>query len=366
MPTQKQLNTTKLACFTGYITQALVINFAPLLFITFTKEFRLSLAEISGLISLTFIVQLITDGVSVRIIDSVGYRPLAVSSHIFASAGLLGLAFFPSVFPTPYTGLAAAVVLYSVGGGLIEVLISPIIEACPFKNKESAMSMLHSFYCWGQMLTVALSTLFFAVRGTKDWRTLACLWAILPFLNAILFIFVPIMKLPEEQSFNRPISLLKNKRMWLFLLLMFCAGASELAMSQWASAFTESALGVSKAVGDLAGPCFFAFSMGLSRLIYAKASKRLNLSAAQIFSSVLCIASYLIAALCTLPAFALIGCRSPRLFRWYNVARNHQQCLRLNTRQRRNVRAAGACRRHRLYRRSRSRRPCLRPHRLRT
>lgn len=298
---------TKAACFLGYITQAVIVNFAPLLFITFTQEFGFSFADISVLISLNFIVQLAVDALSIKLAGLIGYRRLAVLSHIFSAAGLVGLAVFPSLFPSAYAGLVAAVILYAIGGGLIEVLISPIIEACPFKNKEGAMVILHSFYCWGQMLTVLLSTAFFALFGIGNWRVLSCIWAVIPFFNAFFFLFVPINPLPGENTSGFK-KLITSGSMWLFLLLMFCSGASELAMSQWASAFAESALHISKTAGDLAGPCLFALTMGIARVLCAKISDKISLTAARVVCSALCIVSYLLASLGGLPVLGLVGC----------------------------------------------------------
>lgn len=243
------------ASYLGYITQAIINNFAPLLFLTFAQDYALTLDKITMLTTLNFFVQLLVDLLSAQIIDRVGYRPAILAAHGFAIAGLIGMAAFPSLFPDPYTGLLAAVVLYAIGGGIIEVLISPIVEACPTSKKEAAMSLLHSFYCWGTVLVISLSTAFLYFAGRSRWQLLAVLWAIVPAVNAVVFTRVPIRSLTEDGEGMRIKSLLKNKMFWLFVVLMVSAGASELAMSQWASALAESGLGVSKAVGDLAGPC---------------------------------------------------------------------------------------------------------------
>ena len=260
---------TVAACYGGYVTQAIVNNFAPLLFLTFQREYGISLTLIGTMITVNFGIQLFIDCVSSRFVDKIGYRPCLVAAHVLAGAGLILLAVLPDVLPSPIAGLFAASAVYAVGGGLIEVLVSPAVEACPTKNKRAAMSLLHSFYCWGQVCVVALSALFFALAGIENWRILACIWAALPLLNAVAFLFVPFFPLVEEGKTLRLGQLLRNRAFWLCAVLVLCAGGAELAVSQWASAFAEAGLGVSKTVGDLLGPCMFAVCMGTSRVLFS-------------------------------------------------------------------------------------------------
>lgn len=297
------------ACFTGYIVQSVINLFAPLLFLTFQREFSLSLDQIALLISVNFLVQLCVDGLAARFVDRVGLRPSIVAAHLFAAGGLLLLALLPGRLP-PLAGLTAAVVVYALGGGLLEVLVSPIVEACPTRRKSAVMGLLHSFYCWGSVGVISLSTLFFVCFGTENWRVLAMLWALLPLGNALVFTQVPLASLtPEGEAGLSPGQLFRMPRFWLFLLLMACAGASELSISQWASAFAESALGVSKTVGDLAGPLSFALLMGLSRLVYAAYSRsHPSPTGFMAASSALCVAGYLLVSLSPWPPLALAGC----------------------------------------------------------
>lgn len=297
------------ACFVGYITQAIVNNFLPLLFLTLQSSYDLGLSQITSLITVNFCVQLLVDLISAAFIDKIGYRAGIVSAHFFAAFGLMGLAVFPKIFPAPYIGILASVVLYAIGGGLLEVLVSPIVEACPTEHKEKTMSMLHSFYCWGQMGVVLLSTIYFLLVGIDNWGILAVLWSLIPACNGIVFLKVPIAPLLEEheQSFSIA-QLFRQKLFWVLMLLMMCAGASELAVSQWASAFAERGLGVSKMAGDLAGPMFFALMMGISRLIYGKYGDKLDLMKFMRCSLILCIAAYLSTALSPIPVLGLIGC----------------------------------------------------------
>lgn len=261
-------NHTLKACYVGYITQAIVNNFVPLLFLTFQSSYQISLDKITMLVTVNFLVQLIVDLLATKLIDKIGYRVSVVAAHLFAAAGLVGLAVLPSALPDPFTGLLLSVVIYAVGGGIIEVLISPIVEACPTERKEAAMSLLHSFYCWGQVFVVLFSTVFFLVIGIDHWPVLAVIWAVVPLLNAIFFTRVPIAKLVEEGEQGMTMrELFSTKIFWVFVVLMICAGASEQAMSQWASAFAEAGLGVSKTIGDLAGPCLFAVLMGTARAL---------------------------------------------------------------------------------------------------
>lgn len=308
MAVKNDFRHTVRACYAGYITQAAVNNFAPLLFLTFQREYGIPLTQIGMLITINFFTQLMTDLLSAKFADRIGYRKCAVGAHIFAAVGLLGLGIFPEIFPTPFMGLIAAVILYAVGGGLIEVLVSPIVEACPGDAKSGAMSLLHSFYCWGQVLTVLVSTLFFRIFGIDDRILLALIWAVIPALNAVYFCFVPINPITEEGVGLSAGQLFRDKRFLLLMLLMVCAGASELAVSQWASAFAESALHVSKTVGDIAGPCAFAVLMGTARAVYGKNSEKIPLRKMMAGSAALCIVTYLMISLSPSPAVSLAGC----------------------------------------------------------
>ena len=299
---------TLYAGYLGYITQAIMNNLTPLLFLIFRDSFGVPLEKITLLITFNFFVQLFVDFLAAKFADRIGYRKCIVSAHIFSAAGLVGLAVFPYLFSDAFAGLAAAVILYAVGGGLIEVLISPIVEACPTPNKAAAMSLLHSFYCWGTVLVILLSTLSLTLFGKASWRLLACLWAVVPAANALLFARVPIATLTPTHEGMALRELFSMKLFWLFVALMVTAGACEQAMSQWASAFAESGLGVSKAAGDLAGPCLFAALMGLARVFYAKYSERVRLLPFMIGSGALCIGSYLLAALAPVPLLSLAGC----------------------------------------------------------
>ena len=275
------------ASYIAYITQAIVNNFAPLLFLTFVSDYGLTLDKITLITTINFLVQLSVDLLATKVVDKVGYRESLVFGHLCAALGLVGIAIFPEMFGNVYAGLLVAVVLYAIGGGIMEVLISPVVEACPTEGKEGMMSLLHSFYCWGHVLVVLLSTVFFAVFGIQKWKVLACLWAIIPLFNLIYFTQVPIFPIVSEEEKMSLGALLKQKVFWLFLVLMVCAGASEQAMSQWASAFAESGLKVSKTVGDLAGPCAFAILMGTSRTLYGRFSDKISLKKKRDFCNML-------------------------------------------------------------------------------
>lgn len=302
-------NHTIKACFTGYIVQAIVNNFVSLLLLMFQSELGLTLAQVTSLVTINFAVQLITDLVCAKFIDKIGYRAGMVIADFLAAAGISGLAVFSEILPDPYIGILLSVVTYAIGGGLLEVLVSPIVEACPNDNKEKTMSLLHSFYCWGHVGVVLVSTIFFAVFGIEKWRILAVLWAILPFLSAFVFMKVPIAPLLEEHETSMKFTeLFKNKMFWILMLLMMCAGASEQGMSQWASAYAETGLHVNKTIGDLTGPMFFAVLMGTARLLYGKFGEKINLIKFILFSIVLCIAAYFLTALSGIPFLNLVGC----------------------------------------------------------
>ena len=300
---------TVYACFVGYITQAIVNNFAPLLFLTFVSSYGVPLSKITLLVTFNFGFQLFIDAVSPRFIDKIGYRFSMILAHVFSAAGFVMLTVLPELFEDAFVGLLLAVLIYAIGGGLLEVLVSPVVEACPTDNKEATMSLLHSFYCWGHVGVVLLSTIYFAVFGIENWKYLACFWALVPALNCISFTKVPIATLIEEGETGLSLKeLFRNKVFWLFMIMMVSAGASEQAVSQWASAFAEAGLGVDKTIGDLAGPMLFAICMGISRAIYGKYGDRIKLEYYMLFSGVLCIISYLMISLSPWPMLSFIGC----------------------------------------------------------
>ncbi len=299
------------ATYVGHITQAIVNNFAPLLFVTFASAYDIPLTRILALVSVNFGVQLVVDLLCAAFLDRFNYRIPIVLSQVFAAVGLAGLGVFPTLFADPFVGLVLAVAIYAVGGGLTEVLISPIVQACPTENKEAHMNLLHSFYCWGHMAVILGSTLFFAVAGIESWRILAALWAIVPLVAGVLFALVPLRRLDDNIPAAERISffgLFQKPLFWLFLFMMALAGASEQAMGQWASAFAEAGLGVSKTVGDLAGPCMFALFMGLSRVVTARLSRHFSVESIMVVSAGLCAGTYLLAALSPIPALSLVGC----------------------------------------------------------
>ena len=296
-------------CFIGYIVQAVVNSFVPLLFVTFQTEYHIPLTQITLLITVNFVIQLVVDLLSAGFVDKIGYRASAIIAHACAGTGIFLLTILPELFSYPFYGILLAVMVYAIGGGLIEVLISPVLEACPTDNKESAMSLLHSFYCWGCTGVVLLSTLFFALFGTSHWKILVLIWVLLPAANLILFTKVPIYSLHEEGESGMSISeLFRVKVFWLLMAMMLCAGASEQAVSQWASTFAEKGLHIQKTVGDLVGPMMFSVLMGLSRLIYGKYGEKLKLDRFMKGSCVLCVASYLCISLVPVPIVGLIGC----------------------------------------------------------
>ena len=308
MTKHKNYKKTLIACYLGFVTQSISANFAPLLFLTFQNIYGIGLEKIA-LIPLTFyLTQFLIDLAATRFVDIIGYRVCVVVSQVLSSVGLALMAILPEVLPVPFLGIIIAVILYAMGSGLIEVLVSPIVEACPFENKDGVMSLLHSFYCWGAVAVILGSTLFFAVFGVENWKVLTLVWAAVPLYNTLNFMSCPIERLTEDGESMRPNQLRRLPLFWILILLMVCSGASEAAMAQWASAFTESAMGVSKTVGDLVGPCLFAAFMGISRTLYGKMSEKLDLTKTMLTCGVLCVICYLMASLSALPILGLAGC----------------------------------------------------------
>ena len=301
-------NRTVQACFIGYVVQAIVNNFVPLLFLTFQGSYGISLQKITLLVTFNFGIQLLVDLASIGFVDRIGYRASMILAHAMAAAGLILLTVLPECLGDPFVGLLIAVMIYAIGGGLLEVLVSPVVEACPTDNKEKAMSLLHSFYCWGSVGTILISTLFFLLFGTEHWKWLAVLWALIPAVNIYNFATCPIEYLVEDGNGMRIGKLFQKPLFWLFVCLMVCSGASELAMAQWASTYAEAALGLSKAVGDLTGPCLFAVMMGISRIIFGKYGEKLDLMKFMTASGLLCVICYLLTSLSANPLIGLSGC----------------------------------------------------------
>lgn len=306
---ENKYNKTITACFIGYIVQAVINNFTPLLFLTFQKNYHIPLSQITLLVTFNFGIQLLVDLLSVGFVDRIGYRASMILAHVLSATGLFLLTILPEILPSPFVGILTAVMVYAIGGGLLEVLVSPVVEACPSDNKEKTMSMLHSFYCWGHAGVVLLSTLFFHIAGIQNWKILAVIWAFIPICNAFAFAKVPIASLMDDGESGLQLKeLFRHKIFWILFIMMVCAGASEQAVSQWASAFAEMGLGISKTAGDLAGPLAFAVLMGTARAFYGKYGDRIHLDRFMAYSCCLCILSYLGISLLPIPLLSLAAC----------------------------------------------------------
>ncbi len=308
MTKRKNYKKTLIACYLGFVTQAITANFAPLLFLTFKSTYGITLDKIAMIPFVFYLTQLLIDLAATKFADKIGYRTCVVASQLLSAVGLVLMAILPDILPVPFAGVLISVVLYAIGSGLVEVLLSPIVEACPFENKDGMMSLLHSFYCWGAMGVIFGSTLFFAAFGLSNWKILTFIWALVPLYNTFNFINCPIERLIEDGKSMEIKNLLKTPVFCLIIILMVCAGAAEATMTQWTSAFTESAIGISKTIGDLLGPCLFAMFMGISRMLYGKFSEKLNLTKTMLICSIVCAACYLLASLSTQPILGLAGC----------------------------------------------------------
>ena len=309
MKMNKKYTSTKIACYTGYFVQAIINNLAPLFYVIFQEEFGINYTKISWLIMLNFITQLVVDVLSVKVIAKLGYRTSIVLAHVFSAVGLFLLGNLPRAMDNHYLGLVIPIIIYATGSGLIEVLVSPIVEGLPLQNKSGEMSLLHSFYCWGQMSVVLLTTIAIKFAGGENWVYAPMLWAIIPFVNMFAFMRVPIFPpVPEGEDEMKVGELFRNGTFILLCVLMLCSGASELAMSQWASTFAEKSLGVDKLTGDLLGPCLFALLMASARVAFGLLGDRLDIRKVLAFSAALCVTAYLLATLSSAPIASLIGC----------------------------------------------------------
>ena len=299
---------TLAACCTCSVSQAVINNLSTLLFVVFNEKLGVSLAQISLLIALNFVIQIVIDLSSTFFVDRIGYRPCILVATAMSALGVICLGALPAVMDNKFTALLISTVMCGFGAGLIEVISSPIVDAIPGEEKVKFMGLLHSFYCWGHALVIILSTVFFVTVGIDNWVLLPIIWSIVPLTSFVMFTFVPICSLSED-SVKSPIRhLVKQKSFWLFLIIMLCGGACEMGMAQWASMFAEKALGVSKSVGDLLGPCAFALCMGIGRLLLSKFGDRLRLERWLLGSFSLCLICYLTTALVPSPIIGLIGC----------------------------------------------------------
>ena len=305
----KSYKSTKIACYVGFVVQAIINNFLPLLFIIFNTEYHLNYEQLGRLLFINFFVQLVVDALTPLVVKRVGYRGAAIACHGLAAVGLCLLGILPKLFPTNiYSCLVAAIIVYASGSGIIEVCISPIVEMLPGDKKGADMAFSHSFYCWGQMFTVLVSTLLIFIIGQRHWHFIPMLWAIIPLYNMLNFTRVPIVEQPEESVSKTASTLFKNRDFWIFIIVMICAGASEITMAEWASIFTQQALGVSKTVGDLLGPCAFAVCMGSGRVIFGLLDGKFNPKKALILNNILCVLCYTGVAVLKQPALSLVAC----------------------------------------------------------
>lgn len=284
---------TKIACYTGYLVQGIINNIAPLLFVIFSDKFNMTLQKLSLLITINFVTQLIVDTLSIKFVDKIGYKPLAIISQSIAFIGLLSLGVLPYVFANSYLGVVISIILSAIGSGITEVIISPIVESIPGEKKTAEMSLLHSFYCWGQVIVVLLTTIMIKVFGNDLWYIAPIVWSIIPLINTINFIGVPIKPNLTSEEKTPLFEMLFSKQFLLLIIIMICSGASEIGMSQWSSYFAETGLKISKMTGDLLGPCLFAVLMGTGRMIFGFIGEKINLKTALSFSALFCTICYL-------------------------------------------------------------------------
>ncbi|MBQ6884261.1 MAG: MFS transporter [Clostridia bacterium] len=300
---------TKIACFAGFVVQAIINNFLPLLFIIFNTRYNLNYEQLGRLLFINFFVQLIVDALTPAVVKHIGYRGAAIACHGLAAVGLCLLGILPLLFPKQiYTCVIIAIIIYATGSGIIEVCISPIVEMLPGDKKGADMAFSHSFYCWGQAFTVLVSTILIYLIGQDGWQLIPIIWAVIPFVNMFNFMRVPIVEQVDEPVSKTAKALFKNRDFWIFAIIMICAGASEITMAEWASIFTQQALGVSKTVGDLLGPCAFAICMGSGRVIFGLFDGKFNPKKALIINNILCVICYVGVAVCSIEWLSLVAC----------------------------------------------------------
>lgn len=289
---------TTISCFVGIFAQAVIINLAALLFMPLMRLHGLTYVQLGTLVAVNFSVQVGSDLVFSGLIDRIGFRRLVLPACLVGSLGLFLFALAPVLLPgRVFAGLLAATAVYSAAGGLLEVLLSPIVNAIPNEEKGAAMSLLHSFYAWGQMATIILTTLFLFLVGERHWQWMVGFWALLPLANFLLFLKAPFPpSVPEEHRLNMGDLILKPFCLLAFAAIFFGASA-EVLMNQWTSAFMERALLLPKLTGDLFGMCGFALMLGLGRAWHGKYGARFDISKALVAMSALAVLCYLVVAL---------------------------------------------------------------------
>ena len=299
---------TKIASYVGFVVQAVINNFLPILFIVFQNVYGLSYEKLARIIVFNFATQIIVDMCVPKIISALGYRKCAVMCQGLAALGLMMLGILPNIMENTYFAIIMSVMVYAFGSGLMEVALSPLVEGLPSKNKRGSMAILHSFYCWGQAFTVIVTTALVLGFGFKNWTYVPLVWASIPFFNMFAFLKVPIIEPDKTEKRDGLLNLLRNDKFRLYMIMMLCAGAAEVAMAQWASLFAQNALGVSKVVGDLAGPCAFAVFMGTGRIWYALAAKKVSFKKTIIVMSIGACICYMMVAICNVAAVSLVFC----------------------------------------------------------
>ncbi len=305
---EKSYKSTKSACYIGYIVQAIVNNFLPILFIVFQKKYGLGYEKLGRIILVNFLIQILSDTITPIIVRAIGYRGCAILCHGLCATGLVMLSVLPTVIGDTYVAILLSVIIYAFGSGIIEVIISPMIELIPTKNKAANMAFLHSFYCWGQAFTVVCTTLLVSVFGFLNWNFIPLIWATVPFINMFFFIKVPVIEPKKETEKIKNNKFFISREFICFVVFMLCAGTSEVTMAQWASMFVQQGLGINKVTGDILGPCLFAIAMGIGRVFFGVLSGKFSYRKALVLNNILCFLCYIVVAFCKSPIPCLIAC----------------------------------------------------------
>ena len=296
------------ACYIGSFVQAIIVNTTPILFIPLREQFGLTFQQMGLLVLINFISQVGCDILFSNAIDKYGFRRFVVAAHGLAVVGLVLFAASPLLFDRPFAGFVTATIIFSGSGGLLELLLSPIVNAIPTDEKAGAMSVLHSFYSWGQAAVILLTTVLLFVFGRAWWQWIILIWTLVPLFNFFFLMRVPFApNVPEEQRQGMDKILLKPFFI-AALATILCGAAAELCISQWASAYLEEAMRLPKVVGDVGGVCLFAVMMGVGRLFYGMYGKKINVSLMMLIGTVGAAACYITVALSGTAVLSLLAC----------------------------------------------------------
>lgn len=306
--TAKSYQLTTISCFVGIFCQAVSSNITAILFIPLMTLYGLSYVHLGLLVGINFTTQVLVDIIASRLVDRYGFRVFVLPSDILAVIGLVLFGLTPVLFDNILTGLVFSTIIFSASCGLQEVMLSPIVNAIPHNDKGPAMALMHSFYAWGQVATIIITTLFLFFFGIENWQVIVFLWALVPLVNFFMFLAAPFPGVIHENQRMTMRDLILKPFYLVALLAIMGGAATELVMNQWSSTFSEKVLELPKVTGDILGMCGFAVFLGLGRVLYGRYGSKINMNNVLVGSAAAAVVCYIAVAISPLPAISLAAC----------------------------------------------------------